>query len=184
MKLGSGSYGNVSTHGPHAVKKTQMFYGDWIEPGNVTEASLAAHLRDKPQPNLVQVHSIDVDSEGTLHTIMETGRCTLTEYLNTLSKETRWKHTEVLILQIREGLRHLHAMGFVHGDLKPCNIICMFGDDGQDTLPQLKIIDFGFSRAYLGRDVEKVYAGVFRYAAPESMSSKRSLETPTPAWDT
>ncbi|MFN0075370.1 MAG: tetratricopeptide repeat protein [Prosthecobacter sp.] len=49
-----------------------------------------------------------------------------------------------LFLQVCDAIQHAHQKGVVHGDLKPSNLLVMWGDDGQ---PLLKITDFGIVKA-------------------------------------
>lgn len=153
IKLGAGSYGEVHSCGLHAVKTTDMFRCN----GNILEAAIAAELRDDPRPHLVGVESVDVDQFGTISTSMERGKSSLSVYLRRQDSPTRQylqKHAGNLITQIAQGLLSLHARGFVHGDVKPANIICV----DTDTSLRLKLIDFGCSRSHLpqtGSEVER-----------------------------
>jgi predicted Ser/Thr protein kinase len=68
------------------------------------------------------------------------------------------------------AIRHLHASGVVHGDVKPGNVLV--GDDG---IP--KLIDLGV--AAIANDAAKGFRGTPGYAAPEMLRGER----PTAASD-
>lgn len=75
-----------------------------------------------------------------------------------------------IVRQIAEGLRSLHENGWLHGDIKPSNI--MTGFNGHATL-----FDFGFARKIsdvAGTDQEP-FCGTLRYTAPESLTSTRRM---------
>ncbi len=69
-----------------------------------------------------------------------------------------------LVIQILEGLRHLHLEGLVHRDMKPSNILM----DGNT----LKIGDFGLSR-FLEDTHSKKLGGSIPYMSPEALSGSR-----------
>ena len=49
------------------------------------------------------------------------------------------------MLDIMEGVNHLHTNGIYHCDLKPENILCTRIEDGDIIRDTLKICDFGLS---------------------------------------
>lgn len=63
-----------------------------------------------------------------------------------------------IVDQVGEALGFIHERGYIHGDLKPDNILV--DNDGQ-----VKLIDFGFA-APIGTDVEGL-KGTWGYIAPE-----------------
>jgi len=60
-----------------------------------------------------------------------------------------------------------HQLGYIHGDIKLENIICVKDDDGQD---QYKICDFGYVRKI--REAWGTVYGSVTYSAPESFATK------------
>lgn len=70
----------------------------------------------------------------------------------------------VMMSQILAGVAHVHANGFLHGDIKPANILV-----GEDGIP--RVTDFGISRPARRAAGEVVCAGTVQYMAPECVSA-------------
>lgn len=64
-----------------------------------------------------------------------------------------------LVIGAAEGLAHLHAMGVIHGDIKPANVV-------RDADGNAKLVDLGLAAA-ASRALENVFYGTLNYAAPE-----------------
>src|SRR5690606_20930558 len=52
-----------------------------------------------------------------------------------------------LFVQLARALDYIHAVGFVHGDIKPSNVI-VCQPDVEGGQPQAKLIDFGLARLF------------------------------------
>ena len=81
------------------------------------------------------------------------------------------------------ALAYMHANGMVHRDLKLENFI--FTDRGEGK--QIKLIDFGFSRAYLDGDTMSAFVGTSYYIARHLLVCVRARVwfgkgSPTPRW--
>src|SRR5262249_11975457 len=75
-----------------------------------------------------------------------------------------------IILQTAEGLSAAHALGILHRDLKPDNIMVAHGRGGSDVG---KIVDFGIARG-MTSDAQNVTStgpivGTPQYMAPEQL---------------
>jgi serine/threonine protein kinase len=74
-----------------------------------------------------------------------------------------------LITEICEGLAHMHAEGWLHGDLKPSNILLM--PDGS-----IRLADFGLTTELDGSHAYLPRAGSMDYLAPERRSEPMTVE--------
>lgn len=128
------------------------------------EAQAAGKLS---HPNIVNMYDVGMD-QGCHYIIMEyvEGE-TLKEYI------TRQGHLSVdnavkIAIAIAEGLEHAHAMGIVHCDIKPHNILITKSG-------RVKVTDFGIARAMntatAMMDTTSVM-GSAHYLSPEQASGK------------
>ena len=77
-----------------------------------------------------------------------------------------------IVRQTAQALQALHNTGWLHGDIKPANIIVT--PDGHVTL-----IDLGFTRRF-GEScyvADRPFAGTLHYAAPECLSSRLARDS-------
>lgn len=75
-----------------------------------------------------------------------------------------------LLLQVCDGIRHAHEHKVIHRDLKPSNLLVSV----EGAMPQVKIIDFGISRALVPAREECFtmhgqFIGTPAYASPEQI---------------
>lgn len=124
------------------------------------EAEVSARLN---HPNAVTV--FDVGEESDL------GPFLVMEYIEGERLSDRIQHAPLdpaeavgFLLQAGEALVALHALGFVHRDIKPGNF--MVGRDGR-----LKLMDFGIARSESVRLTStSTFLGTPAYAAPEILN--------------
>ncbi|WP_330329066.1 serine/threonine protein kinase [Streptomyces sp. NBC_00536] len=98
--------------------------------------------------------------DGAIVLVMERARCSLRDLLDGPVSEAEGAR---LIAEVCEGLAHLHRTGWVHGDLKPDNVLIMA--DGS-----VKLADFGIATELTDDDGTCGYAppmGTFDYLPPE-----------------
>jgi len=130
------------------------------------EADIMAALR---HPHIVQILDFDVTKQGVPFLVMELldGRPLTQAMASGAPFEPRvGVH---IIDQIAQALDAAHALGIVHLDIKPDNVI-LVSVDGRDDF--VKVIDFGISRAtWQARLInEPLIAGTPEYMAPEQAS--------------
>ena len=147
-----------------------------LHPGLAGNARAVARLRQEADimsalrhPHIVQILDFDVTKQGVPFLVMELldGR-PLTEAM--ASGQPLEPRAGVHIVdQIAQALDAAHALGIVHLDLKPDNVILVSTDGRNDFV---KVIDFGISRAsWRARLInEPLIAGTPEYMAPEQAS--------------
>ncbi|MHC4938923.1 MAG: serine/threonine-protein kinase [Planctomycetota bacterium] len=105
-------------------------------------------LRGLDHPNIVKVHEFGEELRGDLplpifYSVMDLVKgpegpaVTLYDYARNHS--LRMEEVVFLVSQILSGLRHVHAKGVVHRDLKPWNVLI-------DEQGHCRIVDFGLAK--------------------------------------
>ncbi|MFP2933629.1 serine/threonine-protein kinase, partial [Pyxidicoccus sp. 3LG] len=115
-----------------------------LKPGAVADAEARGRLVREAQslarlshPNVVIVHDVGVDGD-TVFLAMELVRGrTLRHWLAEAPRP--WREVLARFLQAGQGLAAAHAVGLVHRDFKPDNVL--LGADGQ-----VRVTDFGLAR--------------------------------------
>ena len=170
--IGRGSAGQVYRATQHPLERevaVKILRSD-LPPGPrevfgqrfLREAALAGKLQ---HPNIVTVHDFGEQDE-ILYVVMELlqGR--------TLASATKDhplppEDAARFVSAVARALRHAHAAGLVHRDVKPGNIMLVQDDDGVE---QPKLMDFGLVRATdedLGLTVAGQYMGTPAFMSPE-----------------
>jgi eukaryotic-like serine/threonine-protein kinase len=107
----------------------------------------------------------------------EIGRpCMIMEFIEGTSMNERLKQgpmsledVRLLLRRLASGLDKAHAMGVVHRDLSPDNVILQDG-----SVEHAKIIDFGIAKSTMKGDatlLQGQFAGKFSYVAPEQLGA-------------
>ncbi len=77
-------------------------------------------------------------------------------------------------LQLAQAVAAAHAVGVIHRDLKPGNVVLL----RQGSSEQVKIVDFGLARMETPQDLALTQAGdlvgTFVYAAPEQVQARKA----------
>ncbi|MFD2466717.1 serine/threonine-protein kinase [Amycolatopsis silviterrae] len=170
-KIGSGAMGAVWRAHDEVLGRTVAIKQLLLQPGlenheaedarqrTMREGRIAARLH---HPNAITVFDVVTDDNGQPCLIME--YLASTSLAQVLQEKGTLPPLEVARIgaQIAAALREAHAVGIVHRDIKPGNILLA----GNGTV---KITDFGISRAKDDVTVTKtgMIAGTPAYLAPE-----------------
>lgn len=123
-------------------------------------------------PNLASVYEFGTcaEIEGVFFTQELVEGVYLTDYLEGKSREV----VVDVFVQLARVLDYIHALGLVHEDIKPTNVLITKRPDGQ---PQAKLIDFGLARvlrAEPSEDEEDFVRGTPGFSAPEKVQGKKT----------
>ncbi|MEO8359506.1 MAG: protein kinase [Vicinamibacteria bacterium] len=137
-----------------------------------SEAVVARRLQ---HPNAVRVDDIDTTDDGQPYIVMEyvAGRS-----LRELFKEesdVSTKRILALAHQACAALGAAHALGLVHRDIKPDNLMVVAGADGKETL---KVADFGLAKVREGFELAAGMAQTqtgFIVGTPPYMSPEQAI---------
>jgi hypothetical protein len=162
-ELGRGAHGTV-----YRGRRGQQFYAVKvaITPGDPEEfvrfQREAIALARARHPGLPVV--LDVARSGTPYLVME---LVDGETLDTRLKRRRMSEAEAveLGLQLADVLAHVHAVGLVHRDVKPRNIVFERATD------QVRLVDFGIALGPADAEAEGGAEGTVPYAAPEQLAA-------------
>jgi calcium/calmodulin-dependent protein kinase I len=83
-----------------------------------------------------------------------------------------------IVHQLVLGVGYMHDQKIAHRDLKPENLLC----GGEDRNIQIKIADFGLSKAFTAGDPLKTACGTPDYAAPEVLASTGEYSDAVDLW--
>lgn len=75
---------------------------------------------------------------------MELCSGTLEDYILGKYDGPKFKNEIDMLLQVTQGLDHLHSLKIVHRDMKPTNLLMSLPKDSPE--PQMKLADFGLSK--------------------------------------
>lgn len=145
-----------------------------LHPGFASDDAFVSRFKGEAQaagklshPHILNMYDVGFD-QGHHYIVMEyvPGQ-TLKEYIKKHGKLSVDNAVKIAIA-IAEGLEQAHAMGIVHCDIKPHNILIM--DNGN-----IKVTDFGIARA-INSSQTLMYAtsvmGSAHYLSPEQASGK------------
>ncbi|WP_375743614.1 tetratricopeptide repeat protein [Corallococcus interemptor] len=184
--LGEGGMGRVhAAYDPELDRKValKLLNPERLREGSLTEARQrlereARTMARLSHPHVAQLHDVG-EYQGQLFLVMELVEGgTLRRWL--LEKPRTRRETVARFVQAAEGLAAMHALGIVHRDFKPDNVLLT--RDGQ-----VRITDFGLANATVARDARSGHLppsaevltltgtvlGTPAYAAPEQLRGER-----------
>ena len=121
-------------------------------------------LKKFNHPNVIETYEISETPKAYL-IIME--YCEGGELFNYIVKKENLSEEEssFFFYQILNGLEYIHSKGIIHRDLKPENLLLTKNN-------KLKIIDFGLSNYFDGKNLLQTPCGSPCYASPEMVSGE------------
>lgn len=154
---------HISTGAPVAVKI--------IEKQKLTEAEREllrteiAILRMVAHPHIIRLEDV-FETGDTMYIVTEL--LTGGELFENIVGRSRFTEAETRALArpLVDAIAYLHALGIVHRDVKPENILC------GDSIAEVKICDFGLSKLLRPKETLTVPAGTLTYIAPEVLEAK------------
>ena len=122
-------------------------------------------------PNIIKFYEVYEDPQY-IHLVMEL--CTGGELFDQLISKGRYTEAEAakIMHSLLNAVSHLHSLEIAHRDLKPENIMLSTPDENAE----IKIIDFGLAKKYLGEGTgENTILGSSYYVAPEVLNNSYGL---------
>jgi len=107
------------------VKRSSLLhYGDSLASTSTSklvlqEAQICEFLTQFPHPNIARYLGCEVENGLITGLCFEKYGCTLYEKI----KNAHTIDTAACLRSIEEGMKHLHSLGLVHGDLNPHNVL-------------------------------------------------------------
>jgi serine/threonine-protein kinase len=122
-----------------------------------------AAARKVTHPNVIRIHDLIEDGPMVLLSMEYVEGMTLAQYLGRVGA-LRLDEARHLLGQICDGVAAAHAVGVVHRDLKPGNVLL-------DLEKRVKVIDFGLAKATFlaGMTATGLIIGTPEYMAPEQV---------------
>ncbi|KHD74276.1 hypothetical protein MB27_29620 [Actinoplanes utahensis] len=185
--LGSGHWGSVYAGRPRrgappdlprrvALKFLPAGRGAPAEAAVARELAFSERAR---HARLIRTHQVLREPDGTTVLVMERARTSLRSLLDE-NPERPLPDAARILRELWEALEHMHAEGWVHGDLKPGNVL--LAEDGS-----VRVADFGVAAELEGTHAYTEAVGTQDYLPPEwwerRLSEKGVLTRPaTDVW--
>jgi len=130
-------------------------------------------------PNVINLNEVVVDiTPKRVGLVLEHLDCSLTSLIARINRPFRLLEVKGLMLQLLSAVSALHCSGWMHRDLKPCNILWSSCEG------RLKVCDFGFAeRITDGKGIPVDVQGTLWYRAPELLHTQKPLLSGGPAID-
>jgi len=166
-KVGAGGLGDVyravrESTGGHVAIKVVREHGDRDTTDRRVRRELDALLKLKGHPNVVQIEELITLPTGLALVMEFVGGGSLMDLLNSYGP-LRPAHVVVAMADITRAVADAHALGIVHRDIKPHNV--MVGQFGQ-----CKVCDFGIAAVLKDTAyTDRTSALSYRYASPEEL---------------
>ncbi len=146
----------------HAAPELEV--AEMLEARFLREARVVSRIA---HPNVVSVYDFGVLPDGRPYQVMEFLDGPSLEDLLVPGEPMPVERVAALAEQIVRGLAAAHAVGVVHRDLKPDNVVALYGDGPE----RIKVVDFGIAKLLDAQSPKITRAGVVtgtpHYLSPE-----------------
>ena len=166
--LGSGTYGCVvqDPKDPNVAIKIMSIFDDggFVQESSLRELLFSSMLIAKNASNNMYIGASVSSEFAEVSISMSRANMDLLHWCKTTMRAKRLEHVTDFSKQLVDSLDSLHRSGFIHGDLKPANVL-LYIDKETDKI-DLKIADLGscsLRRAEMDPD-----RCTFAFRAPES----------------
>lgn len=128
----------------------------------------AKRLAQLSHPSVVTLYDYIEENNG-YHLVMEYIKGEpLDEYIKDISGPIQELRAIEIIIQVLEGINHIHNKNIIHRDIKPSNIIL------DDITDNVKLLDFGIAKAHESDSFKTVVSegvgGTPMYMSPEHVN--------------
>jgi len=161
-RVGSGGMGVVYlAHDPELGRRIAL---KLLAPARSGETSLreAQALARLSHPNVVTVHDVGTHGDRVWLAMEFVEGTTLTPWLR--ARERGWREILDVLLDAGEGIVAAHAVGLIHRDVKPDNVMVASAHDGS---MRVIVTDFGLAREVAASPLLTPVRGTPAYMAPE-----------------
>jgi len=179
LQLGAGSFGEVYLVSHERVPESELALKVIRPPPAAAldyrrrflqEVRIGCRLRS---PHIVTVRDFDVTEDGLLYFAMDRVPGTPLDVLLSSAPTTPWRRAFAIIRQVLVALDEAHALGVIHRDVKPGNILVEERDDGSDFV---RVLDFGIARISGGAALTGDWMGTPQYMAPEQCRTPDAID--------
>jgi eukaryotic-like serine/threonine-protein kinase len=151
-RIGEGGFGVVYMAEQHHPVRRRVAL-KVVKPGMDSRQVLARFEAERQalaimeHPNIAKVFDGGMTDSGRPYFVMELVKgVPITEYCDTNQLPPRERLA--LFAHVCHAVQHAHQKGIIHRDIKPTNVLVMM----HDTMPVIKVIDFGVAKA-LGQEL-------------------------------
>lgn len=176
--LGRGSYGSVWRAVERATGKSvaiKQIYGKFDSFDDVLRLSEVRVLRRLRHPNIVALKEV-IRQNDMVYLVYEVMESNLHEFLRAQAEPLPESTIRSLAYRLLVAVRHVHACGYFHRDLKSQNVL--LDSDGSN----LKLADFGIAREIRSKQPLTGYVSTRWYRAPEVLLRASQYSTPIDMW--
>ncbi len=176
-RLGSGGFATVWLYRDDELDSlvaVKVLADNWSERLDLRERFLdeARILRRADSDHVVRVHDIGETGDGIPYFVMTYADLGTVADLIEEGEPLDVAETVDLVEQAADGLSVLHALGIVHRDIKPQNLLLRSDGDGR----RLLVADLGLAKAILHASGITQVVGTEAYMAPEQMHMATPLD--------